>query len=35
MPPPPAEEITFNVSVNTALLNTLGPVSASATAASS
>ncbi len=33
MPPPPAEEITFNVSVNTALLNTLGPVSASATAA--
>src|SRR5574340_645786 len=26
MPPPPAEEIIFNVSVNTALLNTLGPV---------
>ncbi len=33
MPPPPAEEITFNVSVNTALLNTLGPVTASAAAA--
>jgi phage tail sheath protein FI len=28
LPPPPAEEITFNVSVNTSLLNTLGPVSA-------
>lgn len=35
MPPPPAEEITFNVSVNTSLLSTLGPVSgAAATAAS-
>jgi Bacteriophage tail sheath protein len=33
MPPPPAEEIIFNVYVNTALLNTLGPVSATATAA--
>lgn len=32
MPPPPAEEISFNVSVNTALLNTLGPVQAGAAA---
>jgi phage tail sheath protein FI len=35
MPPPPAEEITFNVSVNTALLNTLGPVSTTTTTAAS
>jgi Bacteriophage tail sheath protein len=28
MPPPPAEEIVFNVYVNTQLLNTLGPVNA-------
>ncbi|MGH7056424.1 MAG: phage tail sheath family protein [Acetobacteraceae bacterium] len=32
MPPPPAERIDFNVSVNTALLNTLGPSQAAATA---
>lgn len=35
MPPPPAEEISFNVYVNTALLNTLGPVSAASQAAGS
>ncbi|MGH7102910.1 MAG: phage tail sheath family protein, partial [Acetobacteraceae bacterium] len=33
MPPPPAQTINFNVFVNTALLNTLGPVSASQAAA--
>ena len=33
MPPPPAQTINFNVYVNTALLNTLGPVSATQAAA--
>ncbi|MGH7049158.1 MAG: phage tail sheath family protein [Acetobacteraceae bacterium] len=33
MPPPPAQTIDFNVFVNTALLNTLGPVSAASAAA--
>jgi len=33
MPPPPAQTIQFNVFVNTALLNTLGPVSAAQAAA--